>query len=232
NLTPFAIMSKRQFAATPAPEFNLKSRAYADEYNEVKMMGSFAVRNAAPDSPESQTARYFPGGGANVNAIARAIVAGKSLDRWQHARLFALINMAANDALITTFYAKYHYTFWRPYTAIRWADDGNPRTQSDPSWTSYVTTPPYPDYPCGLPSIVGAGAQVLRSYFGNDRLPYTLAAAGITRTYTRLSDTESDAVDARVYGGMHFRFGCEVGVEQSRRVAKFVYLTQLRERHH
>ena len=230
NLVPFAINNNRQFAAGPAPEFNLKSRAYADEYNEVKAMGSFAVRNAVPDSRESQTARYFPAGGANINAIARAVVAGKSLDRWQHARLFAMLNMAAVDAVITTFHTKYRYNFWRPYTAIRWADDGNPRTQSDPNWTSYVTTPPYPDYPCGLPSIVGAGAQVLRSYFGTDRLPYTLAAGGINRTYTRLSDVESDAVDARVYGGMHFRFGCEVGIVQSRRVGKWVEQTQLRSR--
>ncbi|WP_162349365.1 vanadium-dependent haloperoxidase [Pseudoxanthomonas gei] len=232
NLKPFAIINNRQFAPGPAPELNLRSKAYADEYNEVKLMGSFAVRNAAPDSEESKVARYFPGGGANLNAIARAVVAGKGLDRWQHARLFALVNMAVNDALITTFGAKYRYNFWRPYTAIRWANDGNPLTQPDPGFTSYITTPPYPDYPCGLPSTMGAGVQVMRSYFGTDRLPYSLTAAGIPRSYTRLSDAESDSVDARVYGGIHFRFGCEVGVEQSRRVAKFVYLTQLRASRH
>ncbi len=232
NLTPFAVLSRYQFAAGPAPQFKLRSRAYADEYNEVKTMGSFAVRNAAPDSEESRTARYFPGGGANLNAIARAVVAGKSLDRWQHARVFALMNMAINDALISTFYVKYRYTFWRPYNAIHWADDGNARTQPDPDWTSYLVTPPYPDYPCGLPSTMGAGAQVLRSYFGTDRLPYSLNSAGIARTYTRLSDAESDSVDARVYGGMHFRFGCEVGIVQSRKVGKWVFLTQLRPKRH
>lgn len=231
NVKPFAILNARQFFAPPAPELRLNSKAYADEYNEVKLMGSFAVRNAAPDSEESRVARYFPGGGANLNAIARGVVAGKSLDRWQHARLFALVNVAVNDALIATFRAKFHYNFWRPYTAIRWADDGNPLTQSDPTWTTYITTPPYPDYPCGLPTTMGAGAQVMRSYFGTDQLPYTLTAAGITRSYSRLSDAESDSVDARVYGGIHFRFGCEAGVVQSRKVGKWVYLTQLRANH-
>ncbi len=232
NLTPFAVLSRRQFAAGPALEFLLRSRAYADEYNEVKAVGSFAVRNAAPDSEESRTARYFPGGGANLNAIARAVVAGRPLDRWQHARLFALVNMAVNDALITTFYVKYHYTFWRPYTAIHWVNDGNTRTQPDTTWTSYLATPPYPDYPCGLPTTMGAGAQVMRSYFGTDRLPYSLTAAGIERKYTRLSHAESDSVDARVYAGIHFRFGCEVGIVQSRKVGKWIYLTQLRPQHH
>lgn len=228
NLVPFAIISRRQFMAPRAPELRLESRAYADEYNEVKAVGSFAVRNAAPDSEESRVARYFPAGGANLNAIARAVVSGKSLDRWQHARLFALVNMAVTDALITTFHAKYTYTFWRPYTAIHWSDDGNPRTRPDPAWTSYLTTPPYPDYPCGLPTTMGAGAQVMRSYFGTNHLPYTLTAGGITRSYTRLSDAESDSVDARVYAGIHFRFGCEAGVVQSRKVGKWVYHTQLR----
>lgn len=231
NLKTFAILNRSQFFAPPAPELRLKSKAYADEYNEVKLMGSFAVRNAAPDSEESRVARYFPGGGANLNAIARGVVAGKSLDRWQHARLFAMVNIAVNDALISTFRAKFHYNFWRPYTAIRWADDGNPLTQSDPAWTNYIATPPYPDYPCGLPTTMGAGVQVMRSYFGTDKLPYTLTAAGITRSYTRLSDAESDSVDARVYGGIHFRFGCEAGVVQSRKVGKWVYLTQLRANH-
>jgi hypothetical protein len=231
NLKPFAILNRHQFFAPPAAELRIKSKAYADEYNEVKLMGSFAVRNAAPDSEESRVARYFPGGGANLNAIARSVVAGKSLDRWQHARLFAMVNIAVNDAIISTFRAKFHYNFWRPYTAIRWADDGNPLTQSDPTWTTYITTPPYPDYPCGLPTTMGAGAQVMRSYFGTDHLPYTLTAAGITRSYTRLSDAESDSVDARVYGGIHFRFGCEAGIVQSRKVGKWVYLTQLRPNH-
>ena len=59
--------------------------------------------------------------------------------------------IAETDALITAFETKYHYNFWRPVTAIRWADDGNRRTEPDPGWLSYQLTPPYPDYICGLP---------------------------------------------------------------------------------
>ena len=49
---------------------------------------------AAPDSEMSDIARFWPGGGSNWNATTRVIVSGMQLDRWEHARLFALLNMA------------------------------------------------------------------------------------------------------------------------------------------
>ena len=74
--------------------------AYAREYNEVKQVGDARVRGALPDSEESDIARFWPGGGSNWNLTTREIVSGMSLDRWQHARLFALLNLAQADALI------------------------------------------------------------------------------------------------------------------------------------
>lgn len=110
----------------------MSGKAYAVDYNEVKSVGSAVVRGAAPDSEESRIARYWPGGGGNLNGIVRVIVEGRDLDMWAHARLFALMNIAVNDTLIATFRTKFKYNFWRPYTAIRWTDDGNPETESDP----------------------------------------------------------------------------------------------------
>ena len=121
----------RQFNPGRAAMLNLRSKAYAKEYNEVKSVGNAIVRNAAPDSEESRIARFWPGGGGNLNGVARVIVADYDLDLWENARLFALMNMAINDGLIATFRVKYHYNFWRPYTAIRWANDGNAATQPD-----------------------------------------------------------------------------------------------------
>ena len=196
----------------------------------MKDHGSAAVRGAAPDSYESQVARYMPAGGGNPNAVARAVAATRSLDLWDNARLFALVNMAVNDSLIVTFALKYRHNFWRPYTAIRWTDDGNPDTAPDPAFTTYIPTPPYPDYPCGLPSTIGSAAQVLRDVFGTDELPYSLTAAGINRSYERLTQLEAESVDARVFGGIHFRSGCVAAVEQSRKVGSFVVHTQLKPR--
>lgn len=234
NVTPFAIGSSAQFRPGRTDFANLKSKSYTQDYNEVKEEGSFAVRNAAPDSEKSQIARFWPGGGANLNGFTRIILADYDFDRWEHARLFALMNMAVSDALIVTFETKYHYNFWRPVTAIQWADDGNDETESDPTWTSYIVTPPYPDYSCGLPNTVGTATEVLRNFFGTDAVPFTVTASGappaVTRSFTSLSQAAAEAASARVYGGIHFRSGCTAAVRLGEKVGNFVTHTQLRAR--
>ena len=146
--------------------------------------------------------------------------------------------MGQSDALIANQVWKYTYTFWRPVTAIRWADDGNPDTESDPAWRPFLVTPPYPDYPCALPTSAGAGAESLRAFFGTDRIAFTrtfnagavplpapmipLPGKAITRSFESLSQATAEAASARVFAGIHFREGCNAGVRQGTQVARFV----------
>ena len=161
--------------------------------------------------------------------MGRSLVAGRNLDRWEHARLFALIHLAGHDAAIAAFDTKYTYNFWRPVTAIRAADtDGNPATVADPDWLSFVVTPPYPDFTCGLTNATGSGFEVLRRFFGTDDVAYTFTAAGITRSYTSFSQAGAESVDARVFGGMHFRTGCELGLKQGAKSGRFAFQHYLR----
>jgi hypothetical protein len=171
-----------------------------------------------PESEETDVARFWPGGGSNWNATTRTIVSSKSLDRWQLGRLLALLNIAQADAAIVNQQWKYTYTSWRPVTAIRWPDDGNPETGSDPGWRPFLVTPPYPDYPCALPTLTAAAATVLREYFGTDAVAFTrtfpaaavplpapmaaLPAKSITRSFQSLSAAVAEAIDARVFAGI------------------------------
>ena len=236
-VTPFALRHGAQFEVEPGAIFDLGAE-YAKEYNQVKTVGDARVRGAAPDSKESDIARFWPGGGSNWNLTTRTIVNGLNLDLWEHAQLFALLNIAQADALIANQTWKYTYKFWRPVTAIRFPDDGNPFTESDPTWRPFLVTPPYPDYPCALPSATGACAEVLRQFFGTDEIPFTrtnnaatvplpaplmtLPAKVITRSFKSLSEAEADAQMARVYGGLHFHEGCVAGTRQANQVARFV----------
>ena len=238
NVTPFSLRHGAQFEVEPGAIFDLLSEIYARQYNEVKAVGDARVRGANPDSEESNIARFWPGGGSNWNATTRLIVSGMNLDRWEHARLFALLNIATADALIANQTWKYTYSFWRPVTAIRWPDDGNPETQSDPVWRPFLVTPPYPDYPCALPSGTGAAASVLREFFGTDDIAFTvtfnagpvplpaplapLPARSITRTFSSLSQAVEEAQSARVYAGLHFREGCVAGARQATQIGRFV----------
>lgn len=252
RMQPFVLRSPTQFRFDPGDLFDIGGAAYTREYNEVKQVGDALVRGAAPDSEESDIARFWPGGGANWNRVIREILSAPSLnpaldldlDLWEQARLFALGNMAESDAAITVFDTKYTYNFWRPVTAIRWQDDGNPATTPDPNWWSFMATPPYPDYTCGLPITAAAQAEAIRRYFGTDAIAYGFTAnvpaaplpvpfaalppKPITRAFVSLSDATSEAVDARVYGGMHFREGCRKGVLQGSQVGRFVFQHALR----
>ena len=243
-VTPFALNDASQFPIPPSAIFNLSSGAYTRDYNEVKQVGDALVRAAAPDSEESDIARFWPGGGANWNATARVIVDGMGFDMWQHARLFALLNIAEADGAISNALYKYTYNFWRPVTAIRWADDGNSRTDSDPAWRPFLVTPPYPDYPCALPTVTAASAAVLRRYLGSDDIAFSrtinagavplpaplepLPAKSITRQFESLSEATSEAAQSRVYAGIHFRNGCYVGRRHGTQIGRFVFLHYLR----
>ena len=237
-VTPFVLRHGLQFEVEPGALFDLGGPEYAAQYNEVKGIGDARVRGALPGSEESDIARFWPGGGSNWNLTARTIVSGKGLDRWELARLFALLNIAQADALVVNQTWKYTYNFWRPVTAIRWPDDGNPDTESDPAWRPFLVTPPYPDYPCALPSATAAAAEVLRQYFGTDDISFTrvfnappvplpapltsLPAKSITRTFDSLSAAVAEAIDARVLAGIHFREGCQAGARQGTQVGRFV----------
>lgn len=241
----FGIHGADQFRAGDSEILHIGSDVYARDYEEVRRVGSYLVRGNLPDSAESETARFWPTGTTDWHTIARGIATAKDMDTWQRARLFALVNMGQADAAITVYDTKYYYRFWRPVTAIRWIDDGDPRTVHDPGWNAFMGTPPYPDYTCGLTTAAGAGTEVLRRFFGTDAVSFTatakspaialpppfagpLPAKDITRTFATLRDAEDSAVDARVYGGMHFRTGCVQGVRHGAKVGRFVTQHYLR----
>ena len=224
KVKPFALNRVSQFAAGPSPLMNLRSGTYRRDYLEVMAIGSAAVRGAPQnvDSYESRAARYWAGGGANANAIAQRVVAGRGLDMWQHARLFALMNMAQADASFGLFHGKYQYNFWRPITAIH--------ASGNTQWMSYLVSPPYPEYASGLSGLTASAMEVMRRLLGTDALPYTYTAAGIERHFDTLSQAEHEVAMSRVYAGIHFRTACMDGLKQGNKIGNYVVRHYLRPR--
>jgi hypothetical protein len=136
--------------------------------------------------------------------------------------------MTSADALISVWDGKAHWSSWRPITAIRQADaDGNPRTEPDSGWLPLIATPPYPEHPAGHPGLSGSIVRTLQQFFGTDRVAWSdTNNAGLTRSFTRLSQAIDEIVDARVWSGIHFRTADEQGEQIGRRVARY------RERHY
>lgn len=234
NLTPFSLERGDQFRASPPPP--IASRRFARDYREVKALG--AKESDKRPADRADVARFFAAvqSQAAWNPIARQIAAARRTSLSENARLFALLNMAMNDALIAVMDTKYHYTFWRPETAIRLGDtDDNPQTEPDTAFEPFLPTPCHPSYPSAHASSSYAASEVLDRLFG-DRGHFitlsSLAVPDVTLRYTRLEAITRDIDEARIYGGMHYRFDQRAGARQGRWVGKYVLANSLRRVHH
>lgn len=230
SVAPFGILSSAQFRADPPP--TLTSSRYTRDFEEVKAVGDVNSTNRPAD--RADVARFYAIT-APVrlwNGVAQQIVASQGYSLPENARMFALINMAISDGAITVFESKYFYEYWRPVTAIRAADtDGNPKTEPFPDYTPYIVTPPFPSYPSAHGTLSNAGSEVLRCLFGNKVFAITISnpdVPGVVFHYTKLRQITDNISDARVYGGIHFRFDQDAGETQGREIGAYVFKHKLR----
>jgi hypothetical protein len=227
-IAPFAVQSNSQFRPGPPPP--LQSQKYADDFNEVKALGSRTDSARTEDQTQIALLWQLALGNHQIwNGVAQDVAEDRGTSLVDTARVFALLNMALNDGLQTSYESKYHYELWRPLTAVQRADeDGNPDTLADTDWlTFYAATPRYPAYTSNASAIGGACATVLTGAFGKD-VSFTIDAAdyGIggvgPRSYADFWQAADEQADARVYGGIHFRFDCEAGQKVGFKVAHYV----------
>jgi hypothetical protein len=229
-VVPFALNDSAGLLPEPPPP-HLTSAAYAKAYDEVKRMG--ARFNSGRTAAQTDLAFFYSGNlVAQMNDMVRAIAVAHLTDMGDSARLLALANIAAADALISSWVTKRHYAFWRPSTAINLGDsDGNPRTggptAAEGAWLPLVNDPPYPDYTSGANSLSGSMARVLSHFFGDD-FTFTIttgvaAAVQKTRTYDRFSDLAADMEEARILLGIHFRFADTVARRQGKQSADWAF---------
>jgi hypothetical protein len=222
QVRPLLIESSTQFEPGPPPA--LTSARYTREFNEVKAVGSKTSTVRTAD--QTQTALFFSDTGIGpLQGALRDLVTRHGLDISDSARLFAAVDMSIADTAITTWACKLNFAYWRPITAIQLADeDGNPDTIPDPAWEPLVVNPPYAEYSSGLTSVVGATSRALTRVLGTGRidLMLTSTAAGVTRHYEHARELNSDAVEARIWSGIHFRTADVVGNKLGKNVADWV----------
>lgn len=227
GVTPFVLKSGSQFRPEPPP--SLDSEQYARDYNEIKVIG--ASNSPVRTQEQTQIAQFWLASPTAIwNPVLRQVVAARDLDLSDKARAFALFYLAASDASVACWDAKYAYNFWRPQAAIRGGDtDGNDSTAGDAAWVPLHPTPRHPEYPSGHAANSGAMAATLELLFGGDpgaQIEVTLS--GITRRWDTFDEGIEEVIDARVYSGIHFRTSDEVGARLGRQVARFVSTHALR----
>jgi hypothetical protein len=253
NANPFILNSPSQFR-TPGP-YDLDSPEYAKDYNEVKDIGSLNS-DTRTDEQTHAAAFWQTNPAANYNALARRFVDQFGLGVTDSARLFAMLDLSAADAIIDVWNDKYHYRFWRPITAIRQGDtDGRLDTVGDPTWTPLFSagfptspplpasplpiggvggplgTPPYPDHPSGATAYASASMHALASFFGTDAMStgFFLTSGrypGEQRLFTRFSDVTNEILEARIWAGIHFRNPDVQAANLGREVEQYTHETQ------
>ena len=200
------------------------SHRWASDHNETKFYGA---RDNSAHTPEQTEIGLFytEHTGAQNNRIFREFALSRRQGVTDNARLFAMLYLAGADSLIADWDSKYYFRFRRPVTAIRpGAADGNHLTEADQNWTSLAATPKHPEYPAAHGCLTAAFAETLRAFYGTKKVNVTLSST-VTNAKREFSNTEDlieEIVDARTFGGMHFRASGEDGATIGRKVVRWM----------
>jgi hypothetical protein len=223
QMRPFTFNDPAEFLPDEPPP-SLKSRQWAADYNEVKALGAknSTVRTAAQTEiglfwTDHTTTQY--------GHMLQLLAVQEDMSVLDSSRLMAMSFTSLADAYIGCFNAKYHFSFWRPVTAIQNGDiDGNGLTVADPLWAPLGSTPGHPEYPAAHACLTGSLANTLEQYFGTPKVHLTVTSAvtNTTHYFTNVHDMESEVEGARIYAGFHYRHSLNQGFLLGHKVSQNV----------
>lgn len=193
RMLPWSMASVEAFDPGPPPAFG--SPAFLEDLGRVR---AFSDQRSAEMTSIARFYEYGPGTPSPAGqyvALAGELILRHGLDELGAARTYALLGMAMADAGIACWHAKYEYMVMRP-------------SQVDEAITLVVALPNFPAYPSGHSSFSGAAEVVLSALFPSE--------APMIRAFA-----EENGL-SRVYGGVHFEFDNQAGLELGRRIAPAV----------
>jgi PAP2 superfamily len=190
EMKPFFLASNSEFRPPPPP---------APDSPEFKMAVAELIMISQNRTTEQlRIAQYWenltpPYAGGYWNMIARGAISEHGLSEADAVRILALMNMAMMDAFIACHEAKYVYWLARPPAV-------------DPAIRNVIVLPNHPSYPANHGCVSTAAGTVLDAMLPSDKGRYTAMA--------------TQAAESRVYGGIHYRFDIDAGMEVGRKVAR------------
>ncbi|MCZ6673597.1 MAG: vanadium-dependent haloperoxidase [Verrucomicrobia bacterium] len=234
NVQSFCIAESKKVWAPGPPD--ITSEDYAKAWKQVRDLGG---KNSTVRTEDQTEIAHFwscftytatPAG--HWNQIACNLLVEMEVPLVESLRLLALMNLALADAGIYAWKVKYDYHFWRPWFAIRLADeDGNSLTRSDSKWISLLEAPPHLEYVSGHSTYTGAAGEIIHQFFGTDEIAFTATSdslPGVTRSFKSITECEQEIGISRIYGGIHFIFSNLDGLDLGHRVGRDVHNSFLR----
>lgn len=192
EMRPFFLASAGQFRPDPAPAVGTPEfEAALDSVRAV-------AANRTLEQMTAPLTLLFGAGTSGISGLwnqeASDLIVSHHLDERRAAHVLALMHMAAMDAYIACWEAKFTYFVIRP-------------TQADPTIVRIVGLPNHPSYPSGHSCTSGGASEVLAILFPDAQ--------------KQVRDLADAIGIARFWGGVHYKFDVNVGLTLGRTVADF-----------
>lgn len=219
DVRPFIRGNTKSSQPPPPPPFSTNPNSFI--YKEQMAV----YRETMNQSDEhKECALYWnavPGSNASISIVTN-ILEGKAANLATAAEAYCKAAIAASDAQISTWKTKFVYNQLRPIQYIR--------QYIDPNFSSFLPTPPFPDYTAAHTVQTAANATVLAALFGNNVGSFTcdfINSRGYTpRVFNSFTAYVADVARSRFYGGIHIYSSNGVGILQGNRVGARVNALQ------
>jgi hypothetical protein len=229
QMRPFTMTTASQFR--PEGPTTLTSDEWEDDYNQTRILGDI---NSTVRTPEQTEIGLFwtEHTGQQYARAFGYFAENYKLNVMDTARLMAILWTGFADSLIACFDAKYHYSFWRPVTAIR-DGGGNSDLIADPNWTPLGVTPNHPEYPAAHACATSTASRLVRDYFGTRKVRIVVDSLAFsdgvhTHTFDDTTDWFDEVFWARIYAGFHYQHSLEEGGDIGRQVSKQLFRKNFR----
>jgi hypothetical protein len=192
QIKPWCIPSALAVRPSPPPAVNTEQfKKEVDELKNFNNNVTESVRKIANFWADGPLTYTPPG---HWNRIGAEAILENKLNPIRTARTFAYLNMSLMDAAISCWDTKYYYHTPRPATVISGFDP-------------LIGTPNFPGYTSGHSTFSGAGASVLSHIFPSSA--------------SKFEQYAKEASESRIYGGIHFRVDCEIGLQVGKTIGEF-----------
>jgi PAP2 superfamily len=150
-------------------------------------------------------------------AITKTLSKQLNLNMHQTAEAYLKVSLGLFDAFISCWHQKYASEKIRPETVIN--------AEIDPKWQPFLQTPPFPEYTSGHSTISSASAEILTTLLG-DNLAFTDSTEYVydhgVRSFTSLRAAAKECSESRVYGGIHYKSGCDEGLKVGAEIGQYI----------
>lgn len=231
KIRTFVLDSAAQFKPVPPPAFSTdkNSQFYKDAYEiylmgkelneEHREIGSFWDCNPFVMNVKGHvmfaTKKISPGGHwMNITNVACYKV---NADFVASAEAYSRVALSLVEGFISCWDEKFKSKVIRPETYIN--------QYIDKDWLPLLQTPPFPEYTSGHSVISSAASEILTNLFGDNFafVDSTEVEFGLAvRSFPSFKSAADEAAISRMYGGIHYRPACEVGIVQGTGVGRFI----------